>query len=829
MPKHYDLNLTIDRRERNFEGVVKIHGHKPDDDRPIIFHAKDLIIVSVTIHGEMYQITPIMHDGVEIVADLPKGDYVIEIVYSGVITDTMHGLYPCYYRHDNKPQELLTTQFESHHAREVFPCIDEPEAKATFSLTVTTETGITVLSNMPEQSRHLHDNMTTWVFEKTPRMSTYLVALVMGDLHRIQATTARGVEVSVYATPAQPADSLGFALHTAVRAIEFFEDYFDVAYPLNKSDHIAVPDFSAGAMENWGLITYKERALLIDKSASQASRELVATVICHELSHQWFGNLVTMRWWDDLWLNESFANLMEYIAVDALYPEWNIWQAFATSESATALARDHIAGVQPVKMPIHHPDEISTLFDSAIVYAKGSRLLQMLRTYIGESAFRSGVQAYFAQHAYGNTTSDDLWRSFEAYTDKAIPRLMNDWLTQSGFPVVEVATTNHGYKLRQERLIIGRQAKEELWPIPLAGHQADFPALFDQSTISFATKHRLPLINQGNSSHIIAQYDRQALALILSAIQADRLNVIDRIALLYENLLLMRCGRLPAADFIDLLWSYRLETSEPVWSVIAKSIYELRRFVEFTGSDQMLSALTVDLCLPMFKRLQAYQQPNDTDADKKMRAIICNLLIYADYQPIIKTLLKNLTAASLPQLSGDMRLVLFRTISRHGSAELFDALLELHRNTADAQLRQDCADGLASTTDSDCLARLIYQLSDSAVVRPQDLPRWFLALMREPQNRDSTWEWMTRNWPKLTKMFAGDKIYVSFPRTAAMFLNNHSEYTAFLLFFGHKKNDVALRRFVSVGVHELKFRSELIADQQPAVTKKLTAMRLAAK
>ncbi|MFZ2544592.1 MAG: M1 family metallopeptidase, partial [Candidatus Saccharimonadales bacterium] len=403
-PEHYELLLTLNEAEHTFEGTVIISGKKISDNESIKLHTKDLTITATSIDESPATYTTSDHDELIIEADdILSGEHTVTVSFNGAITDQMHGLYPCYFELDGVKKELFATQFESHHAREVFPCIDEPSAKATFALQLTTSNNQTVLSNMPIGSQVTNEEHLTTKFETTPRMSTYLLAFVVGDLQKKSAKTKSGVEVNIWSTPAQPFTSLDFALDIAVRAIEFYDDYFDTPYPLPKSDHVALPDFSSGAMENWGLITYRETTLLAEKSTTSiASRHYIATVISHELAHMWFGNLVTMEWWNDLWLNESFATLMEYLAVDALHPEWNIWLDFVTNESVVALRRDSIDGVQSVQVEVNHPDEISTLFDGAIVYAKGARLLRMIQQYIGDEAFRTGLKRYFSDFAYKN-------------------------------------------------------------------------------------------------------------------------------------------------------------------------------------------------------------------------------------------------------------------------------------------------------------------------------------------------------------------------------------------------------------------------------------------
>lgn len=333
-PEHYNLSIAIDRQARQFSGTVTIRGDILPGQTSVGLHSKDLLIDSVTYDGKKADHHHGDNDELWIShADITPGNHIIVIGFSGNITDAMHGIYPCKYSLEGQTHELIATQFESHYAREAFPCIDEPEAKATFDLTLSTEPELTVLSNLHHTSQKLENGLLVTSFATTPRMSTYLLAWVVGDLHKKTAHTKSGVEVNVWATPAQRPESLDFALDHAVETIEFFDDYFGIPYPLPKSDHVALPDFSSGAMENWGLITYREVALLADPATTTiASKQYIATVISHELSHQWFGNLVTMKWWNDLWLNESFATLMEYVAVDAIHPEWNAWLDFATQE-----------------------------------------------------------------------------------------------------------------------------------------------------------------------------------------------------------------------------------------------------------------------------------------------------------------------------------------------------------------------------------------------------------------------------------------------------------------------------------------------------------------
>ena len=463
---------------RLIRGTATIRGQHLAAE-PIRLHAKDLRVEETTVNGQAVK-TSASGDTLTL-NNTDKGLVQIAIKFSLPLTDAMHGIYPCYYQHQGQKCELYATQFESHHAREAFPCVDEPEAKATFAISILSNEPV-VLSNMPVISQRESSEETLTTFEQTPRMSTYLAAFVAGDLQRATTATKSGVEVNVYATPAQSADSLNWALQHAAQTIDFFNEYFGVPYPLPKSDHVALPDFSSGAMENWGLVTYRETALLADPAtASVSTRQYIATVIAHELSHQWFGNLVTMKWWNNLWLNESFATLMEYLATDALHPDWRQWDEFANNEGVAALRRDSIDGVQPVQTDVSSPAEISALFDGAIVYAKGGRLLRMMQLWIGDEAFRAGLKQYFTRFKYSNTTGDDLWECLSQASGKDVGALMNTWISQPGYPVVYASLDNSELTLRQEQFFTGpHQPSDRLWPIPLGANDQRLPEILKE-------------------------------------------------------------------------------------------------------------------------------------------------------------------------------------------------------------------------------------------------------------------------------------------------------------------------------------------------------------
>ena len=820
IPEHYTLSLDLRRKERSFSGLVTIHGTAVKEGS-ISIHAKDLAIKSVLVDGKAASFQ--LGENDELIISHPEifpGNHMIAIEFNGSITDAMHGLYPCYFEHNDTKKELLATQFESHHAREVFPCVDEPEAKATFDLTLTTEENVTVLANMPIKIQRTENNQLVTLFETTPRMSTYLLAWTVGELHKKTATTKSGVQVNIWATPAQKPESLDFALDIAARTIDFFNDYFGIPYPLPKSDHVALPDFSSGAMENWGLITYREVALLVDPEVTSiSSRQYAALVIAHELSHQWFGNLVTMKWWNNLWLNESFANLMEYVALDALHPEWNVWLDFSSYETISALRRDSIDGVQPVQLDVNHPDEIGTLFDGAIVYAKGSRLLRMLQHYIGHEAFQAGLKTYFAKHAYQNTEANDLWNALSEASGKNVADLMNKWISQPGYPVVSVQENNSTTTISQKQFFIGpHEPSTRLWPIPLDASQSEVPnvLLVAQQNISTTAPFRL---NIADSAHFITKYNQQFLDTILEDMKANRLAAINRLQLLHEHTLLARGGEISTANLIPLLSHYKNETNEAVWGIIALTISELKKFVEQAPeSEKQLKQLAVNLAKKQYERLGWNPIEGENEFDTKLRATIVGLMLYGEDKAAIKTAL-NLYSSTKPEaLNPELRSLILNTQVRHGNdPQTPSALIEIYKATPLVNLKNDITVSLADTRSPEVISHLLSLIKDDSVVRPQDVFRWFMAILHTKEGRTPAWQWLQDNWPWIKQTFSGDKSYDYFPRFAGNKLSTRPQLEEYRAFFMPMLNEPSLTRVITLGISDIEGRVSLLERDSEAV------------
>ena len=817
VPDHYSLSLDIDRLARTFRGTVTIRGEVVNEQLRVVLHSHDLTIEAITADGHTADWQP-LDDSIAITSDqLTPGAHEVSVSFRGTITDSMHGMYPCYFDHGGVKKELIATQFESHHAREVFPCVDEPEAKATFDVTLTTESGVTVLGNMPVASQTTAGDRLITTFETTPRMSSYLLAWVYGELHSKTAHTTSGVEVNVWATPAQSAESLDFALDHSVRVIEFFDDYFQTAYPLPKVDHVALPDFSSAAMENWGLITYRESCLLVDPaSTSFESRQYIASVVSHELSHQWFGNLVTMRWWNNLWLNESFATLMSSIADDALHPEWDVWLEFSASEVLSALRRDCLDGVQAVQVEVNHPDEIGSLFDPSIVYAKGARLMRMCQAHIGHEAFRAGLASYFAEFAYGNTEADDLWRHLSAASGQDISHLMNFWIATPGYPVVTVRPDG----LRQERFFIGpHESSATVWPIPLcAESDEDVPALLETRELRLlvADTERL---NTGDTSHFITDYTEDHLERLLTA----DLDAQTRMQLLHEQTLLVRGGRVPSARLVDLLLHYRHEANSYVWDIMAVAFGELKKFVETDeAAEAALRKLAHKLAHEQYALLGWDPRADETEDTTKLRPTIIGMMLYAE-DPDVSQQAASRLAAGIDSVAPELRSLVISSVVRHSSNDdIVHELLDQYVTTSSPDRQSDILGGITAARRPSAIKFLLNTLTDTKIVRPQDNAHWFVYLLRNRYARDATWQWMRDQWGWITEQFGSDKSFDYFPRYAASGLATREQYDQYVEFFSPlRDSEPALKRVIDLGIVEIDARLDLLDRDGDAVRARL--------
>jgi aminopeptidase N len=837
-PARYELYLEPDREAMRFNGKVVITGQKTGrPSQRLTLHQKDLKIKSAKLSrlDKKTGQQPIdvsrhnshkNYDELRLHADemLYPGHYTIELEFSGKITEPMHGIYPCNFELDGQKRQLIATQFESHHAREAFPCIDEPEAKAVFSLSLKTPAAETVISNTPIKSQEKSGKMLLTTFEDTPRMSSYLLAFVYGELAYKEAETKAGVKVRVYATP----DKVGltdFSLGASVKSLEFFEGYFGVPYPLPKLDVIGLPDFSAGAMENWGLMTFRESVLYVDpKNSGIETKQYVCMVVAHEVSHQWFGNLVTMKWWNDLWLNESFANLMEYRATDELFPEWHIWEEFTAREMGSALSRDSLPNVQAVRTDVRHPDELSSVFDPSIVYAKGGCLLNMVRNLIGEAAFRRGLKTYFEEFKYQNTEAQDLWDHLGKASGTDIGGLMHNWLNKPGYPVLDIdyEPGEKTAELTQSRLVVGKTdvPSRTVWQVPLSASWEGQPML-EAKTAGLALKPKTgyPLVlNHDGNSYFVSRYINNAhFSEVLRFAASGELATIDRLLLVQSYLLLERAGKTSTTDNLEILRSMAGERQEAVWSVLAAIVANARNLIDKDEDyEERLNRFLRPIVAPLLDELGWDGQPTDDSHIQKLRALAVSLSAAAKDQATIAEGLKRFKYFKKPSdLASDIRQAVYFIGVRYGGKADFDKLVKLHKSLNNAEEKDEIAAELTASRNPEQIERNLKTITGPDV-RAQDAPTWFAWLMRNRYATDRTWQWLTDNWQWVESKYSTDKSYDRFPRYAAMAFSYPKQLADYKKFFV-PRSDTALERAIKLGIEEIEGRIEWRHKNEAAV------------
>lgn len=830
-PEHYELTLEPDRRSASFAGTVTITGRKVG--RPshrVTLHQKDLKIKKATlkVKDKKGQVKEIELDRVNCHGGfnelrlhskniLYPGQYTIEIEFGGRITKPMHGIYPGEFEYKGKPEQLIATQFESHHAREAFPCIDEPEAKASFSLAIISPVSDVVISNTPVLLETKKGTKKTTKFADTPRMSTYLLAFVMGKMKYKEKKTSKGVVVRAYATP-DNVNTVNFALDAAIKSLDYLDEYFGIKYPLPKLDLAAIPDFSAAAMENWGLVTFRESCMLVSKDSTVASRQFVATCVAHELAHQWFGNLVTMKWWDDLWLNESFATIMSYMAIDHIYPQWSIWDQFVGHEIAHAIRRDSLRDVQALRQEVNHPDEINTLFDPAIVYAKGAAVLNMVHSYVGDTAFQKGLSIYFKRHAYANAVAADLWKALDEVCRLELGPFMEQWLNRPGYPIVSVdhAPGSSSFTARQHRLIVGKHKPADaavIWTVPLRASEptdkAVLSSAYDTYGINRDEQRTTPLfVNEGASSYFVANYtNREHSEELIQAISTKKLATLDRLAYLESHLMMEKACEIKTTAMLHLLTAYEEETDESVWGTMGAVLGSAKTLVFGNeNAEDALNKMALELVMPMYERVGWAAKKNETDREGRLRTLVLSLALAGELPEAIAKALSLFGSFSEPEdLSPDVREVVYAAGVRHGTDKEFNKLLALYKKINNSENKEDIAHALCLSRKAAQINKLTVLLTTDAI-RLQDIRSWFVWLLRNEYSRLQAWNWLKDNWHWIEKNFGSDKSYEDYVKYTGMVFSRQSELDEFNKFFEPKTGEPALTRAIKLGRQEIEAR-----------------------
>ena len=813
VPERYVLELAVDKYEKTIGGRVEVFGEVRSET--VKFHAVGLEVSEVRVGEKKEKAEFEVADGALVIKGVKRGALNIEIRYQGKLNENMQGAYLSTYEYQGKTEVIVATQFESHYAREAFPCIDEPAAKAVFELSITASADDAVLSNMPElqfvssprpsgpspradgansraaalrnaPSQTVASGFKTVSFQPTPRMSTYLLAWVVGKFHGRTVTNEHGVEITTYCSLAQDVAAVDFANEIAAKSLEFYDDNFGVPYPLKKLTQVALPDFEAGAMENWGLVTYRESMMLAGKEATLGTKKSVALTVAHELSHQWFGDLVTMRWWDDLWLNESFASVMEYYAVDYIHPEYKIFEAFFTGDACAALNRDAYKNVQSVHQEVHSPEEIATLFDGAIVYAKGARLMLMLIRLMSWEEFCKGLRDYFEKYKYGNTIGDDLWVALNPYAEFDTGELMHAFIDKPGYPVV----TNEGVdfeKFGQKRFLLDGSGEKGSWP--------------------------LPEIREDMSGHYVLDLTDEEFRERLE--RFDKLGLEEKLRLLIDRELIVRAGMRSAAGLVPLMMKFREDDSAAVWNKVSAMVGNLGvYFDEETEEKERLRKYVLGLIDTKLSEVGMRTRETDDENMIRLRANLLGLDYFARDKKRLKEL-AGMYDEDYTKMDVEVRSDILAA-KVYVEPEVVGEFLEKYRTIADPDVKFDYLAAATDVRDEKEIKKLLELLGENEVVKPQDQLYLFVWLYRNFKARGAALGWLMQNWETVRRI-GGEKSLDSYPTVLGHLMRTEEEYAKYREFFEPMRGEPGLVRAIEIGLNEIKARLKLIEKNKRAV------------
>ena len=686
-----------------------------------------------------------------------SGKIKICIEFKGALNDRLLGFYRSKYKDGSgKTKHLATTQFEAADARRAFPCWDEPAVKATFDVSLLVEKHMTAISNMPEKSKKTVNSKVLVEFQRTPIMSTYLLYLGVGEFEFLQ-DKLRNIKIRVITTKGNKKKAK-LSLDLTKKFLSEYEKYFGIKYPLPKLDMLAIPDFAAGAMENWGAITFRETILLYDpKTSSTRTKQYIAEVISHEIAHQWFGNLVTMKWWNDLWLNESFATFMATKIVDRFYPEWDYWDQFLDDAMNTAMSLDSLKTSHPIDVNVNHPSEIREIFDS-ISYDKGGCILRMLEHFVGEKNFQKGLQKYLTKHQYDNAQGSDLWNAIGQVSKQPIDKMMKTWINQVGFPLLEVKRNTSTLTLKQSRFLLedDKNPSKKTWSIPLVieeGNQRMKKLMTKKSEkIHLKNKDRNFIINSGRTGFYRIQYDKETLENLSLLIEEKVLDHVDRWSLQNDYFAQAVSGKKNIQEYLDFTSAYYDEDNYISSLSLAHNLYSLYILARKEKFSDELRQYAINFLGITFDRLGWDKKKNEPHTDSLLRSFaivgmgkLGDKQINSEAEIRFKKYLKDKNS-----LSADLQEAVFSLVAWNGNEKLHTKFVTLFKKASSQEEKLRFLGAMCSFRQKKLLLKTL-QFTLGPDVRSQNIQLPIMRINSNIYGKEFMWSWLKNNWKKILK------------------------------------------------------------------------------
>ncbi len=805
-PERYKIMLKPDLDNFTFYGEETIYLSLDKPTRQITLHSVDLEIecdqVKISYDKEKETATFTFPKAI------PKGKKELKLNFRGILNDKMRGFYRSKYTHEGKDKHIATTQFESTDARRAFPSFDEPSHKAIFDVTLMIPAHLTAISNTLESEILEHESGYKIVkFAPTPKMSTYLLAFIVGDFEYLEVKSKKEKVIRVFTTPGKK-EQARFALDVATKCLEFYENYFGIDYPLPVLDMIAIPDFSAGAMENWGAITYRESALLVDElKTSTGNKQWVALVIAHEIAHMWFGDLVTMEWWTHLWLNEGFASFIEYLAIDHIFPKWDIWTQFVANEMGVAYSLDALENTHPIEIEVGHPAEISEIFDK-VSYSKGASILRMLHEYLGPKDFQKGLQHYLKKHSYSNTETQDLWESLEEVSGKPVAKVMKNWTSKSGHPVISVKENSPSgarskkLELTQSRFFSSPVSKREskdktIWNIPIDG------LLMDKKTITIPDKGTK--LNIGEASFVRIDYPQHYLQKLKPSSPADRLGLIR------DTFGLAQSGGSPTILALELALSYVNENDYTVWSEITGHLSQLDSLLAYESFYPNFKKYGIKVYKDIANKMGWGKKNGEKHTDGLLRGMVLNKLgSFGDQE----TIEKAFEVFKLGKIDPDLRGVVYNLVVENGEDKEFFTLVKMYKEEENQQEKERIGRSLGKFKNQTLLKKTL-EFAISKHVRYQNSLGIITSVWSNPEGRYLAWEFVKGNWKLLKERYAGGHYFTRVFAPAGEFTKK--EDTKDILSFVKKNPTPEAQRTIAQALEQIYSNAEWLKRDKKKV------------
>ncbi|XP_071098659.1 endoplasmic reticulum aminopeptidase 1-like isoform X1 [Haliotis cracherodii] len=852
IPESYDILIHPNISQSYFKGRVIMKVRVISQTDFVVFHIKNLNVTHFDVKslkdGEPIHTTEYLEykEGQQFYIKLGRSlevDEQVEVTvkFEALLVNKLVGFYKSSYKlSTGEERHIATTHFEPTDARGAFPCFDEPQLKANFTLNIVRDKQHISLFNMPLKKTEVYDNTGLLLdnYDTSVKMSTYLVAFVVCDFANISKTTSDGVKVSVYA-PSELISQADFALDGAVSVLEYYNSFFGVKYPLPKQDLIAIPDFAAGAMENWGLITYRMTAILYDpKVSSLGNKQWVATVVAHELAHQWFGNLVTMEWWDDLWLNEGFASYVEYIGADQINPDFHMHDQFVTEDFLTSMYLDSMSNSHPVHVPVDNPDEINEIFDK-ISYSKGGSVLRMLRSILGQSKFKAGLTHYLTIHKYSNARTDDLWMALQDANPKLhvnIKAVMDTWTKQMGYPVVTVKQTGTLLSLTQDRFLLNAAHTNDVvpsspfkykWYIPLtlltsADNETHQLTWMNMTSAETTVPPNIKWIkaNSGMNGFYRVNYDTANWKHLIRQLMDNHkvFSAADRAGLIDDAFNLARAGLVSQKIALDLTLYLVKEVEYVPWKAALDNLAYIESRIIYKEVYTNFKAYMLKLIM---NRLTALQWTDSgSHLEMFLRGHILMWAVKLGNQPSIekgKQLFQQ-WVHDHASIDPNLKTVIYMTGVKYGTEEDWRECLKVYEETHVPSEKQKMLMSMSYSRDTRLLNQYLGFSLNTSKVRSQDTETVINSIAANPSGQLLAWRFVQQNWDTFSERYKGGSFGMSrLIKGVASHFSTQFDYDEVKAFFA-KRDAGSGTRAVKQSLEKIQMNIDWLERNEAEVT-----------